>query len=216
MFDTGYNIAVAMLTFFAMPNMLQTELVKRKRVQLASRAKEQSKSLMAILCLSSVLSILPLRNHGAVAEVILSNNEFQVYRQLGTIILTEREANEKLFFFDVNGLVERTALPSNEAKEVGKTAIELLGSRFRLVSSKMEASHLIQMRAERFTFFAIRNPKREPARGLVMISLCRLPIVDMGTDCGNVVFYHFSSSLTVEVLKKVFPMWLSMTLQGSR
>ncbi|MBX9824493.1 MAG: hypothetical protein K2Y27_05800 [Xanthobacteraceae bacterium] len=107
-------------------------------------------------------------------------------------------------------------MPANEAIQVSKTATDLLSSSFRLVPAKSEANYFIQIRVDRLTNYAIRNPKRQPSRGQVMISLCRLPIADAGTDCGNLTFFSFSAFQGAEALRKAFPIWISMTLQRSR
>jgi len=147
---------------------------------------------------------------------VLSNNEFQVHRDFARMVFTPSEAREQTFYFDLKGLVERTTLPGKEAEDVGKAADELLRSALRLVPAKSDAKYFIQMRVDRLTDYAIRNPSRVPASGLVMISLCRLPIQDVAADCGNLMFYYFGTFQGVDVLKKVFPIWTAMTLQSSR
>jgi hypothetical protein len=147
---------------------------------------------------------------------VLSTNEFQIHRDFARMTVSQSEAREQAFYFDVNGLVERTTLPGKEAGDVGKAAAALIvGSTFRLVSAKSEANYLIQIRADRLTNYAIRNQKREPSSGLVLIGLCRLPTADVAGDCGSLTFFYFATFHGVDVLNKAFPLWAAMTLRSS-
>jgi hypothetical protein len=166
-------------------------------------------------CVFFLSVALLLCSRSAATEFVSWNGEFRIHRDFARMTVTQSEAREQAFYFDVNGLVERTTLPSQEAGDVGKAAAALVGSTFRLVPAKSEANYLIQIRADRLTNYAIRNQKREPSSGQVMISLCHLPIADVAGDCGNLTFFYFATFRGVDVLNKVFPVWAEMTLRSS-
>ncbi len=153
---------------------------------------------------------------GAAAEVVLSNDESQVHSDFARMAVADSEAKEQAFYFDVNGLVERTTLSGKEAEDVGKAANELVRSVFRLTPTKSDAKYIIQMRVDRLTNYAIRNPRRMPSSGPVMISLCRLPINDVASDCGNLTFFYFGAFRGVDALQKTFPVWTAMTLRPAQ
>jgi hypothetical protein len=189
-------------------------IAERGAAKLRARSLSAAAGVGARCVLLLVLISLSSRD-GATTEMVSSTVEFQIHRDFSRIILTDSQAKELSFFFDVKGLTERTTLPKNEAQEVGKAATELVSSKFHLVSSKSEANFIVQIRVDNLVNYAIRNPRREPSRGLVMISVCRLPIVDVVDDCGNLTFFYFGTFQGVDVLKKVFPVWAAMTLRSS-
>src|ERR1044072_4265299 len=104
---------------------------------------------------SALFLVFLLGNPGAAAEVVLSNNEFQVHRDFARMVVTPSEARQQTFYFDLNGLVERTTLPGKKAKDVGQAVSELVRSAFRLVPAKSDAKYFIQMRVDRLTDYAI-------------------------------------------------------------
>src|ERR1051325_9268786 len=81
---------------------------------------------------------------------------------------------------------------ASENAELQKIALDALGARFRLVAKEDDANYSLQIRMEEYVDYALRNPRREPAQGFVMASICRYPITEMDSDCGNYQYFFFT------------------------
>jgi len=63
--------------------------------------------------------------------------------------------------------------------------------------------------------YAIRNLQREPAKGLIMVSICNNPIVTIGTDCENLTYFYFADYKPADVFEDVFMRWLNSVFPQS-
>ena len=143
------------------------------------------------------------------------NDEFGIIRDFATVVLSDVEVKDARIFVDIERLVVPKATAS-ENDELRQIAIANLGAKFRLVAKKEDANYLVQIRMEEYVNYAIRNPRREPAQGFVMSSICKYPIGEIDTDCGNTEYDFFYKGKRAEIFKRFFEMWVQTLTPGSK
>jgi hypothetical protein len=99
-------------------------------------------------------------------------------------------------------------MPSFEQDALRKRALDLLGSRVQLVPQKDEANLLVQIRMYQTKNYAVRSLRREPAHGLIMISVCKYPITAIAKDCENLTYFYFADYAANDIFQRVFVTWL--------
>jgi hypothetical protein len=130
-----------------------------------------------------------------------------VSRDFAKIVLEGEPARAARVFVDPVRLVTPA-----ENEKFHAAAVGALSARLQVVDDKKDANYLIQMIMQRQMDYAIRNPQQKPAVGYMLVSICKLPIVIIATECMNSEYFYFEVSSNSEVFAKVFNMWLEATV----
>lgn len=115
----------------------------------------------------------------------------------------------------IAGPLSSNSVSVSDLGQIQNVAVHLLGGRVQLVPQKDNANLMVQTRMYQTKNYAVRNSKHEPAHGLVMISVCRFPIVTMASDCENLTFYYFADYQANDIFENVFTLWLNSVFPTS-
>jgi hypothetical protein len=136
-----------------------------------------------------------------------ANDQFVVFQDFSDIVISERQTRAVRAFIDGGPLTSGSVTASNPTLQT--IASRSLESRVELVAKKEDTNLLVQLRMYQTMNYAIRNPKRKPSHGLIMVSVCKHPIVTIGTDCENLTYYYFADYDAADIFQTVFAMWLN-------
>jgi hypothetical protein len=178
----------------------------QKTVACLAKGRFLSLIVCATTLLAPCLSALILPLNARADEIVLSNDQFVVFRDFSNIVIPEQDIDSVRAFFDAGPLSANSLSTSEEIKSI---AVRLLEKRIKLVPQKGDANLLVQTRMYQTVNPAIRNPSREPAHGLVMVSVCKYPIAVIAKDCENLTYYFFADSNASEIFTKIFTIWLN-------
>jgi hypothetical protein len=167
-------------------------------------------AILFFLCFANILAT----TFGNAREVVSLTDEFGVLRDFAQITIKGPDLKSARIFIDTDRFVVRS-LSDEESAKLRHIAIDGLGSHLTLVKSKDEANYLIQIRMGQDTNYAIRNPKRQPSRGYVMISICKLPIQKVSEDCENLQYDYFRAYEAKDIFSRVMHMWVEAKLETS-
>src|SRR5258708_39137853 len=131
--------------------------------------------------------ILAAFGPGVAREVTALMNEFSILREFSAITIAGQDIKAARVFVDTERFVVST-ISEAENGELRKIVVDGLSSKLQLVNSKNEANYLVQIRMYQSPDYAIRNPRNEFARGLVLLSICKFPIKDQSEDCGSLTY----------------------------
>ena len=159
----------------------------------------------------SVAAILAASAPGTAREVISLTDDFRILRDFADITISEQDGKNARVFIDIDRFVVRTISPAENA-ELHQIAIDGLSTKLHLVKNKDQANYLVQLRMGQAPNYAIRNPRKEPSHGYVMISICKFPIGDSSKDCENLQYDYFKDDEAKTVFSTVLRMWLKQTI----
>ena len=165
--------------------------------------------LRAAKSLALCAAVLAIAGNARSTEVVSSNDEFLIVHDYSNISIAETQAKTtRLYIGDDQFVV--AALPAADQDEVRAIAIEGLKSKVQLVPRKQDANLIAQVRMDRTMNLGIRNPKRVPAHGLVMLSICNYPIAaTIAGDCDNLTYFYFTDAKAGDIFRTVFGKWLN-------
>jgi hypothetical protein len=123
---------------------------------------------------ASLAAILAASAPGAARQVVSLTNDFAILRDFADITISDQDGKNARVFVDTDRFVV-SSISEAENAELRQIAIDGLSTNLRLVKNKEEANYLVQIRMQQGLNYAIRNPRREPSRGYVMISICKFP-----------------------------------------
>jgi hypothetical protein len=147
-------------------------------------------------------------------ELVSLNDEFGITSSFSRIVLSELDAQKARVFVDIDRLVVRDASASENA-QIRRIAIDRLAQKLKLVPKKEDSDYIVQIRMEQYVNYAIRNPHNKPSRGLVMASICKYPIREIGSDCQNIEYDYFYNASRTELFDRFFAMWIENLIPGS-
>jgi hypothetical protein len=165
--------------------------------------------LVGALILSALI-ILAAPRRAVATEVVSVSNEFMISRDYSRIVIRPPDARSARVFIDPI----RNVSPSENA-ELRGILINLLSDKLQLVSDKANANYFLQIVFERHKNYSIRNPKRDPAHGFILMGLCKYPIEDMPRDCESLTYFYFDNYKKTDVFTKVFHMWVDAVIPSN-
>jgi hypothetical protein len=157
---------------------------------------------------SSLALLFPI--HCIATEMVYKDNDFLITRDFTpTVIGATDLATARVFVEPMRDL------SPSEAAELTQFAIDSLSKKVRVVQTRDDANYRILIRMEKIRDYAIRNPKREPTHGLIVLSTCKWPIKEATRDCENITYYYFADFAYGDIFRRVFRMWLGYVLPAS-
>jgi hypothetical protein len=85
-----------------------------------------------------------------------------------------------------------------------------LKSKVALVPRREDANLVAQVTMSPTMNIAIRNPKRAPARGFVILGICNFPIAaTIAGDCDNLTYFYFADVKPGDIFQTIFAKWLN-------
>jgi hypothetical protein len=156
----------------------------------------------------TILCALLSPNRAFSQDIVSADDEFVVYRDFSTIQVSKEQAASMRAFFDIGPPSANSVANLDEIRTI---AVRLLAERVTLVPQKSDGNLLVQVRMYQTKNYAIRNPKREPAHGLVIASVCKYPITQIKADCENLTYYYFADYRAGDIFETVFKMWIDAT-----
>jgi len=163
----------------------------------------------------SVLFILIYFDGAHATDVVLANDNFFVIHDFSNIQIPDNATDAVRAFVDA-GPLSSNAVSAEDFAKVQSITSRLLQTKVHLVSNKEDANLLVQTRIYQSKDFHVRNSKREPSHGLIMISVCKFPIGAIATDCDNNEYYYFADHKAEDVFQNVFNMWLNTVFPVSQ
>jgi hypothetical protein len=168
-----------------------------------------------MICLTRFLVIfavvLTVSGQSIAREVIVLTNEFRILRDFSEMKIAGQDAKAVRVFIDTDRFIVDT-ISAAENTELQQIAIDGLSSKLQVVKTKNEANYLVQIRMYQSPDYAIRNPRQEFSRGLVLVSLCKYPIKDQAVDCGSLTYFYFQEYEAKAVFSSIFRAWLKQTI----
>src|SRR4051812_44814268 len=162
----------------------------------------------ALATLIMLLVVVP--DQARAIEVLSASNEFVVYHSLANIVLDPADAATTRVFVDPVRMLSAT-----ENAELHPIAIGALRSRAQIAPNKESANYFLQIIMQEKPDYAIRNPRREPARAYILLSICKYPIGDVSRDCSNIEYYYFTKYEKRDVFPKVVGMWIETVFHAT-
>jgi hypothetical protein len=161
-----------------------------------------------LVLIVTILCALLSPDRASSKDLVSADDEFVVYRDFSTIQVSKEQAASMRAFLDF-GLPGANSVANMD--EIRTIAVRLLAERVTLVPQKSDGNLLVQVRMYQTKNYAIRNPKREPAHGLILAGACKYPITQMATDCGSLTYYYFADYREGDIFETVFKMWINAT-----
>ena len=139
----------------------------------------------------------------AASEIVSVSDTFRIHRNFSKIVFPTSETPR--VFVDPIKMVSR-----EENSSLHKIAVDALSARLEVVPDKQGADYLVQIIMQQQTDFAIRNPKGDPARAYILISICKLPVTteDVAINCENLTYFYFRVQDKKTIFTKALNMWL--------
>jgi hypothetical protein len=163
-----------------------------------------------LLTLCALLLLVP--NLGMAATNVLSpEGQFVVTHNFSNIVIGEQQQRSVRAFVDVQTFAstdQGNLHTSSDRDEVRSLAIKSLGSIVQLASRKDDANIFVEILMYRTINYAIRNLKHEPAKGFILLGICKYPITKTANDCDNQTYFYFADYKLADVFEKVFGQWL--------
>jgi hypothetical protein len=156
-----------------------------------------------------------LANAASKPEIVTVTDELFVVHDYATITVSaERAKSAKLYIGDDQFVLG--ALPADEQSAVRATTLEGLKSKVTLVPRREDANLVAQVTINPTTIIAIRNPKRMPAHGFVMLGICNFPIAaTIAGDCDNLTYFYFADVKASDIFQTIFAKWLNAKFPAS-
>jgi hypothetical protein len=192
------------------PARLQSCLLRKNKLEpFATPVAKVALMHRLVLIVTMLCTLLaPDRASSQDPNPVSADNEFVVYRDFSPIQVSKEQAASMRAFLDF-GVPGANSVANLD--EIRTIAVRLLAGRVTLVPQKSDGNLLIQVRMYQTKNYAIRNPKREPAHGLILAGACKYPIIQMATDCGSLTYYYFADYRDGDIFETVFKMWINAT-----
>jgi hypothetical protein len=130
------------------------------------------------------------------------DNDLMVLRQLATIVISGREAEEAQIFVDPVRNVS-----NEEGQQLRGIVVESLGREIRIAKKKEDANFWLQIILQEHKY-PYTNANRELAHGSLTFSICRYPIKETERDCENFIYFYFFDSARMSLFSRVTPLWI--------
>jgi hypothetical protein len=146
----------------------------------------------------------------ATTNALSPDGQFVITHNFLNIVIGEQQQRSVRAFVDVQTFAppdhgKVNTLPDQD--EVGSLAIHLLESKVQLVARKDDANIFVEILMYQTINYAIRNLKGEPAKGFILVGICKYPIMETAKDCDNQTYFYFADYRPSDVFEKVFGMW---------
>jgi hypothetical protein len=161
-----------------------------------------------LVLIVTILCALLSPDRASSQDLVSADDEFVVYRNFSTIKIPKEQAASMRAFLDF-GLPGANSVANLDA--IRTIAVRLLAERVTLVPQKSDGNFLVQVRMYQTKNYAIRNPKQEPAHGLILAGACTYPITQMAADCGSLTYHYFGDYRAGDIFETVFKMWINAT-----
>ncbi len=148
-------------------------------------------------------------------EIVAVTDELFVVHDYATITVSaERAKTAKLYIGDDQFVLG--ALSADEQSAVRATTLEGLKTKVTLVPRREDANLVAQVTMNPTMIIAIRNPKRIPAHGLVILGICNFPIAaTVAGDCDNLTYFYFADVKPADIFQTIFAKWLNAKFPAS-
>ena len=158
---------------------------------------------------------LALVGGGRATNIVSVSDEFFIVHDYSVVTISADEAKSARLYIGADQFIVET-LPAAEQDELRAVVIAGLKSRVQIVSRKEEANLVGQVRMNQTTNIAIRNPKRAPAHGFVMLGLCNYPITaTIANDCDSLTYFYFADDKPSDIFRRIFAKWLEAKFPAS-
>jgi hypothetical protein len=160
-------------------------------------------------------AVLTLAGAASATEVVSMTEELFIVHDYSTITVSaERAKTAKLYLGDDQFVIG--ALPAVDKDAVRAIALEGLKSKVALVTRREDANLVAQVTMNPTMNIAIRNPKRMPAHGLVILGICNFPIAaTIANDCDNLTYFYFAEAKPADIFQMIFAKWLNAKFPAS-
>jgi hypothetical protein len=157
----------------------------------------------------ALCGLLLLACGGARATDIVSvTDQAFVVHDYSNIVISEEQARSARVYLGADQLI-LGALPAADQDEVRAIALDGLKRKAQLVSRRQDSNLVVQVTFDRTANLAIRNPKKVPARGYIMLGICNFPITaTIGSDCDNLTYFYFADYKAGDIFQATFSKWL--------
>jgi hypothetical protein len=152
----------------------------------------------------------------ATTNVLSPDGQFVISHDFANIVVGEQQQRSVRAFVDVKTFKSSDQGKSDTSSyqdELRALATHFLGSKVQLVTRKDDANIFIQILMYQTTNYAIRNLAHQPAKGFILVGLCKYPITETAADCENKTYFYFADYKPADVFEKVFEMWLNSVFQ---
>jgi hypothetical protein len=163
-----------------------------------------------IKTLALCAAVLALAGAASATEIVSMTEEFFIVHDYSTITVSaERAKTAKLYIGDDQFVIG--ALPAADKDAVRAIAIEGLKSKVAALVPRREDANLVaQVTMNPTKNIAIRNPKRMPAHGVMILGICNFPIAaTIAGDCDNLTYFYFADVKPVDIFQTIFAKWLN-------
>jgi len=162
----------------------------------------------AIGILALCVSVLATGGEARATEIVSVTDQAFVVHDYSNIVVSAEQARSARVYFGADQFV-LGALPAADQEEVRAIALDGLKSKAQLVPRREDSNLVVQVTINRNMNLAIRNPKRVPARGFVMLGICNFPIsATINGDCDNLTHFYFADYKAGDIFRTVFGKWL--------
>jgi hypothetical protein len=162
----------------------------------------------AIAILALCVSVLATGGEASATDIVSVTDRAFVVHDYSNIVVSVEQARSARVYLGADQFVLGT-LPAADQDEVRAIAIDGLKSKAQLVPRREDANLVVQVTINRAMNLAIRNPKRVPARGFVMLGICNFPITaTVNGDCDNKTYFYFADYKAGDIFRTVFSKWL--------
>jgi hypothetical protein len=152
---------------------------------------------------------LALAGAARATEIVAMTDELLIVHDYSTIIVSAEQAKTAKLYIGADQFVIGT-LPAAEQDAVRAIAIEGLKSKVALVPRRDDANLVAQVTMNPTMNIAIRNPKRVPAHGFVILGICNFPIAaTIAGDCDNLTYFYFADVKASDIFQTIFAKWLN-------
>jgi hypothetical protein len=177
--------------------------LRRKSLEWTGKGNQRYGSFVGLLLLATLVLLAP--THLEAVENVEIGKDFRIYRDFRDFKI---QRHSLVFFNDdkifVGDDAEQDRINTEKLRLLAREQLKPVLS----FAPKNAAEYMLVLRMHYYTNYAIRNIERKPAKGLVLLGLCRLPANKTEDDCQSHTFYFFENHELNAVFNKVVGMWI--------